>query len=193
MGTQSASTAEDHHDSRHHRFCRCRCRTMRLEPCRVYLHDPAAAAAYVVPPRYTPKAWRYNKYSQELWIREALRAGHPWRVHSPQQADLIVLATDFSLLCVAHKVYAQRHLWQLILNDTLLCNGTATGRKLELTKGNPHCQALTAPKLLPLTSAECKQPWVGWGSTFGPPSRPPRDFLFLLDHAHIKTARSRMI
>jgi hypothetical protein len=159
--------------------CCSRSGTMELTPCRVYLHDPAAAAGYVVPPRYKPKGWRYNKYSQELWIREALRAGHSWRVSSAQEADLIVLATDFSMLCSAHKSIVARHLWQFILNDTLLCNGTALGRDLVKSNGYPGCRAVTAPKLLPLTDAACLYPWRGWSSKWGAPSRPPRDYLFL--------------
>jgi hypothetical protein len=155
---------------------------MLQQACRVYLHDPAAAAGYVIPSRYKPKDWQYDKYAQELWLREALLAGHPWRVSSPGEADLILIATDFSMLCVAHKMQAARHLWQLVLNDTILCNGTSTGRGLFGSRGEPHCHSSAAPKLLPLTDADCMPPWHGWSSFTGPPSKPPHDFLFLFDH-----------
>mmetsp|Transcript_15598 Transcript_15598/g.37420 ORF Transcript_15598/g.37420 Transcript_15598/m.37420 type:complete len:480 (+) Transcript_15598:334-1773(+) len=164
-----------------------------VAPCRVYLHEPAAAASYSIPPRYTPKAWRYNKYSQELWLREALRAAHPWRVSSPAEADLIVVGTDFSMLCEAHKLTAARYLWQIVLNDTLLCNGTRKGRQLVESQGDAHCASAMAPKLLPLTSVECGLPWRGWANGWAPPSKPPRDFLFLLDHHALKLDPRRMI
>ena len=166
---------------------------MDLTPCRVYLHDPAANAGHKWPARYEPAEWRFNKYAQELWLKEALLAGHPWRVNSAKQADLIVVAANFSMLCTAHKMYAARHMWHLLLNDTLLCNGTAIGRTLFDTNGDARCQAVTAPKLVSLSSGECTLPWRGWSSSSGPPSRPPPGYIFLVDHKSKVLAQNHVI
>ena len=151
-----------------------------LERCRVFLHNPLVHTP--TPARYKPRGWRSNKYAQEVHLREAL-VGHPWRVHSAEEADLIVLATDFSMLCVAHKGYAARYQWQVLLNDTIACDGRFTGRDLMLTKGDPRCRSHpSTPRLLSLTNGDCQPPWNGWASAFGPPSRAPGNFIFLVDH-----------
>ena len=162
-----------------------------LERCRVFLHNPLAHAP--TPARYTPSGWRGNKYAQEVHLREAL-VTHPWRVNSAEEADLIVLATDFSLLCAARKVNTARYQWHVLLNDTVACDGSSTGRNLMLTKGEPHCRSLpNTPRLLSLTNNDCAVPWLGWSSGTGPPSRPPDNFVFLVDHRHHKSLAKRSI
>ena len=148
--------------------------------CRVYAHDAAAAISYKIPPSYTPANWHLNRYSQEAWLAKALER-HPWRVHNLADADVIVLTANFSQICTARKTYAARFLWHVHLNDTMLCDGTATGRGLVASKGDAQCQAKTPPKVMLLTNTECNNPWQGWGGPYMPPSHLPNDYLMAVD------------
>lgn len=64
--------------------------------CRIYVYDAHHAADMQLPPRYTPTRWEHNQYAVELWLQRALEA-HPWRVSSLADADLIVVAANFSM------------------------------------------------------------------------------------------------
>ena len=156
-----------------------------LRTCRIYTH----ATGYVTAARYEPTDWRNHQYAQELWILET--AAQRWPIASSpslEHADLVLLNTNFSLLCVAHKKYPARHVWQLLLNSSAICNGTALGRDLMGSYGNARCRARTAPKLVVLGDTECSPPWMGWAARFGPPSRPPEDFQFVTDRLSGKRA-----
>ena len=148
--------------------------------CSIYLHDAASAISYKLPPSYEPPNWMEHRYSQEAWLKRALE-NHPWRTRNVAEADVILLAAQFSKICTARKSYAARFLWHVHLNDTLLCNGRATGLGLMASRGNAGCRARTPPKLLVMGNTECTPPWEGWGGQFMPPSRLPADYLVAAD------------
>lgn len=161
--------------------------------CKIYLHDAAAAVSYTLPPHLKPMNWQHNRYSQEQWLSRAMR-NHPWRTLDVADADLIFLAAKFSQLCTVKKTYASRYLWHLHLNDSLICNGTATGRDLEKSNGNPLCRnTLATPKLMVLTNTECTPPWEGWGGPWQPPSKPNPDFLMAVDRLTARRGMDRAI
>ena len=71
--------------------------------------DLAAASGYSLPPRYTPRNWRTNKFSAELWLQRALRSGHPWVAPPASRAaaaDLIFVEANFSLYCRSGKFFS---------------------------------------------------------------------------------------
>ena len=84
------------------------------ERCNVYLWDVANATDTHLPPKYTPHNWLANKFSAELWVQRAL-VSHPWRVAAPEDADLILLAANFSMYCRAGKSYSARFFWRKLL------------------------------------------------------------------------------
>ena len=92
--------------------------------------------------RYVPATWRSNKFAAELWLNAAA-ASHPWRVHSPEAADVLYVAANFSLYCSVGKQFTSRSVWRTLLKKL---NGTA---------------AYPAYKLFALTNNECKPPWTG--------------------------------
>lgn len=133
-------------------------------------HHPCVHAAdatnYHLPPRYTPRAWRTNKFSIELWLQHALRDGyHPWAVPAATDADLVLLEANFSMACRAGKMFSGRFMWQK-MNEAL---GVPPKRKgadgvpppppppvHELLRG-----AERTPKAFVLTDNECQPPWTG--------------------------------
>ena len=92
--------------------------------------------------RYVPATWRSNKFAAELWLNAAA-ASHPWRVHSPEAADVLYVAANFSLYCSVGKQFTSRSVWRTLL------------KKLNATATYP------AYKLFALTNNECKPPWTG--------------------------------
>ena len=150
--------------------------------CNIYLHDAAGAAGFKLPSHYAIPNWRFHRYSQERWVREAL-VSHRWRVRRIEDADFVVLDAKFTQICTARKTYAARHLWHIHLNDSLLCDAQNKGRKLN-PSGDPRCLRTSPPKLLILSNTECNSPWSGWGGPFMPPSRPPPEYMFALDRLH---------
>ena len=159
--------------------------------CKIYVHDAAAAAGYSLPAHLKPVNWRHNRYSQEQWLTRAI-VRHPWRTYSVSSADVILLSAKFSQICTARKTYAARYLWHLHLNDSLICNGSATGRGLESSKGDPRCRnTLDVPKLLILTNTECTPPWEGWGGSWQPPSRLPTNYILAVDRLSSSRTKDR--
>ena len=163
------------------------------DSCKVYVQDAAAAANYKLPPHLKPVNWKNNRYSQEQWITRAIHH-HPMQTLDVAHADMILLTAVFSQLCTVKKTYAARYLWHLHLNDSIVCNGTATGLGLIQSKGDPHCRnPLAIPKLMMLTNTECTPPWEGWSGTWQPPSKPMSDILFAVDRLTTHRSRDRAI
>ena len=162
-----------------------------LHPCRVYVHDLFPRGW---PPAPGVRDWPRNKYAQEYWLRQAM-VGHPWRVASAQSADLVLVLTNFSLYCTAHRAYTMKFVWHSIFNDSTLCAGATTGYDLLRTRGDPSCRVRTPPQVLVYTNTECTAPWVGWSSGTGPPSRPRPEMLFVSDRVapHKQSALRRSV
>lgn len=141
-----------------------------LSPCRIYVHSPRRALAA----QHVPKTWSHNQYAVEHWLQRALRA-HPWRVRERARAELVFVAANFSLFCVAGKTYQRRLLWdELMAADDLAANRTPAG----------------IPSFLPLQYGGCPEPWAG--ATPGRARRKrPKDMLLLLDMAIRKGADRR--
>ena len=96
-------------------------------PCRVY-HEVISSARHASKklPGRQHAAWNGSKkleasigtleqgqYQGEIWVQRAL-ADHPWRVHTPSEADIIFLGTNVTLLCEsgdAHEAAQQRKTW----------------------------------------------------------------------------------
>ena len=96
-------------------------------PCRVYyevISSTRPASTKLSERRYA--AWNGSKklegrmgtleqgqYQGEIWVQRAL-AGHPWRVSTPSQADILFLGTNVTLLCEsgdAHGAAQRRSNW----------------------------------------------------------------------------------
>ena len=120
------------------------------DACRFYYHDVHNQPHYrqeykhhgveqvtvgpiQLPPRYTPKRWQHHQHSMELWMQNALQR-HPWRTHSVESADVIYVAANFSMWCIAGKHYSTRKVWAAMVEDTLLWppNGTVPVKILAL-------------------------------------------------------------
>ena len=80
-----------------------------LEPCSIYVHDLHLASNFHLKQGVEPIGWEHNQYATELWLQRALRQ-HPWRVATPDAADIIFVAANLSLYCVV-SMYKQRSLW----------------------------------------------------------------------------------
>jgi hypothetical protein len=163
-----------------------------LHPCKVYVHDPFATRGWPAAPGI--RNWPLNKYSQEHWLERAM-AGHAWRVASAHEADLVLVLSNFSLYCTAHRAYTMKFVWHSLFNDSTLCDGATTGLDLIRTRGDPSCRVRTPPQMLVYTNTECTAPWVGWSSGTGPPSRPRPETLFITDRVapHKASALRRSI
>lgn len=58
--------------------------------------------------KHMPAMWESNQYSFELHLhRRALR--HQWRVENISDADVILVAANFSLMCAAKMMYTSRY------------------------------------------------------------------------------------
>lgn len=132
-----------------------------LEPCSIYVHDVHAANGFHLPADDVPAGWEHGQYATELWLQRALRQ-HPWRVTSPEAADVIFVAANFSLYCVV-SMYKQRALWSKMTTDALLYPTTSTNGSLP----GPS-------KFVTLQYQGCKPPWVT--------SRKPSDVILLKEY-----------
>ena len=125
--------------------------------CGVYVVDVEKEVGHALPSRYRPIGWETNKFSAELWLRRAVEH-HPWRVHDPLQADVVLLSANFSLYCRAGKSFTGRAVWKGLVQ--LLGHSAGNGRDCR------DCKPLTAfrngtAKFITLTNNECKAPWTG--------------------------------
>lgn len=109
-----------------------------------------------MPSKYTPPRWEHNNYAPELWLQRAMqhRRWHP----NGQSPDLIFFATNFSMWCIAGRMFAMKKLWGDIVK-------------------NPHFTD-RAPKLLVAFSRACGKPW-------SPTGRRPPSFLTVRDNLDI--------
>ena len=139
------------------------------ERCNVYLWDVANATDTHLPPKYTPHNWLANKFSAELWVQRAL-VSHPWRVAAPEDADLILLAANFSMYCRAGKSYSARFFWRKLL-PLMGYTGKPTPLLRAPALGNATART---PKLLVLTDNECTSPTSHTWK--------PREVLGITDH-----------
>ena len=139
------------------------------ERCGVYVWDIHNATGMSLPPKYVPRDWYPNKFSAEMWVQRAAQH-HPWRVRRSEDADVVLLAANFSMYCSAGKQWSARFVWRKML-PLMGYTGKDTGGLL-------HPPALNGtektPKLLVLTNRECQPPWAHvW--------KPPV-FVMLTDH-----------
>ena len=76
-----------------------------LPRCKIFVHDPLPQQASLgVPDRYVPARWPHNQYAAEHYLWESLRSpDHPWRVARVEDADVVYLAFNHSMLCFAGK------------------------------------------------------------------------------------------
>jgi hypothetical protein len=121
--------------------------------CSIFLWDVSRATAVVLPERYTPNNWLTNKFSAEFWLARELQASH-WRTTDPAQADLVFLASNFSMQCRAGKQHTSRLMWKTLL--PLLGYGSKPNGQLQAPLLNGTA---VTPKLVVLTNQECKFPW----------------------------------
>jgi hypothetical protein len=125
----------------------------------------AEKANYHLPERYTPRAWRHNKFAVELWLQDAI-ATHPWHVDHAASADLVLLEANFSMMCRAGKMFSGRFLWQKM--NELLGVTPKSKAKGKPSPPPPPIHLHTAlqgtervPKAFVLTDNECPPPWTG--------------------------------
>jgi hypothetical protein len=149
------------------------------DACRFYYHDvhdqPSYRQTYKqrgrervtvgpiqLPPRYTPARWQNHQHSMELWMQNALQR-HPWRTRSVESADIIFVAANFSMWCIAGKHYSARKVWGAMVEDPLLwpANGTAQ------------------VKIIALQYQGCPPPWTEVVNR-----QMPRDIVKLRDTIH---------
>ena len=139
----------------------------RLEPCRIYVHTANRNLAA----QHVPTYWPRNQYAVELWLQQALEH-HPWRVSSIDEADLVAVSANFSLMCAAGKAYQRRLLW----DEVMAADALSPNR--------------TIPTFIPLQYGGCAEPWVG--ATPAPKRRKrPKNAILLLDLARRKGADRR--
>ncbi|KAL1499406.1 hypothetical protein AB1Y20_011611 [Prymnesium parvum] len=133
-----------------------------LVPCAIYVHDVHAAHGVQLPESYTPPQWIHHQYAAELWLQRALEA-HAWRVSTPSRARVIFAAANFSMWCVARKLFSRRKLWGAAAADGVLWPSR-------------NLSAAAAPAVL-LTSQfrNCGPPWDPAFLTGA--ARPPRTLL----------------
>ena len=86
--------------------------------CSLYVHRPVASGQQSLA-SYAPGSWEHNQYAVELWLQRAVR-DHPWRVDSVAKADAILIDSNFSMWCVARKMFSARRVWKGMLEDRLL-------------------------------------------------------------------------
>ena len=137
---------------------------MALEPCKIAVHNPTEGPDASWLARYTPTNWIHNQYAVELWLQRSL-ANHPWVVRNASNADAIVIAANFSMMCVAGKgQHSARVLWKAMLADANALGGVGG-----------------APKIVLLQYNGCTQPWTG--------SSLPKDVLILREFAPDKPSK----
>jgi len=154
--------------------------------CKVYLYDDFTQT---LPPRYTPRHWVHNQYAAELWLQRSLqRAAHPWRVTEPREADLIYVVANFSMRCVAGKMFSSRFMWQHTIKDTrgVLWPGEQWANASWVNEHNPKRRAAPPPrtrgavKLVVYGYQFCGVPWLT--------SRIPPDVMVLKEYAQLSKA-----
>ena len=137
-----------------------------LEQCSIYVHDLHHAHNFHLLQEDVPPNWEHAQYATELWLQRALE-GHPWRVATPESADLIFVAANLSLFCVV-STYKQRELWSKLTTDTFLypIGGVASANRSNLPR-----------KFVTLQYQGCKPPWIAKGH-----KRPPGDVIMLKEY-----------
>ena len=164
-----------------------------LEPCSIYVHDLHAASGFDLPVAEVPANWEHGQYATELWLQRALRR-HPWRAESPEKADVIFVAANFSLACVM-SMYKQRALWNKLVADPFLYPAagdasTPTDATKAVAAGGNHNRSSIAigggappSKFVTFQYAACRPPWqLG--------SRKPSDVVLLKEYVNGDWSRS---
>ena len=162
--------------------------TLASRSCSIYPFNVGEATGYHLPERYTPRSWRMNKFSVELWLQQAMRS-HPWRSSTASDADLVLLEANYSMMCRAGKMFSGRFLWQK-MNGALAVPPKPGKVKASLRGiGGPLAAAPPPPQLafhpelrgservpkaFVLTDNECQPPWTG--------SRRAKGLIELTDH-----------
>jgi hypothetical protein len=129
-----------------------------LRPCRIFVRNIAADTGLRLANRYVPGNWVHNQYAVEWYLQKALLApwSHPWVVDNSDAADVVFVAANFSMMCLAGKSYSIARLWKRA-SET----GALGRRKKEAWDSEP-------PLFVPAQYAACPLPIAGpdWeGST----------------------------
>ena len=142
-----------------------------LTPCKLHVHDTTpffetATAKLTRSQRQHLSGWENDPFSTELSLQRAaarLTQDAAWAADSAATADLIFIASNFSLLCATQKQYTARQLRSDLLSLPGLWSGSTLERPLP-------------PKAVSLQySSHCQ------GFVSGPKAWPANDTLMLLD------------
>lgn len=122
--------------------------------CSIYVHDISLVTGLRLHERYTPCGWPHVQHADEAWLSSALQHS-PWRVSSPEQADLIYLdGHEFSRWCTAtrilHMVNSQQRINSANVSHESACPGS--------TWHDPR-PAWPADKLLHERARRAKRQW----------------------------------
>jgi hypothetical protein len=90
--------------------------------CRIYYYDAHVKTGIgPLPPKKLPRSWSiHHRYNTEAWLSAAIQHGHPWRVRTQAEADVILVGATFAQACIADKKFYARNLWQHVLRDAFL-------------------------------------------------------------------------
>jgi hypothetical protein len=90
--------------------------------CRIYYYDAHVKTGIgPLPPKKLPRSWSiHHRYNTEAWLAAAMQHGHPWRVRTQAEADVILVGATFAQACIADKKFYARNLWQHVLRDAFL-------------------------------------------------------------------------
>lgn len=146
-----------------------------LTPCRVYVFDTSQGVEKYYARHYWNRAlnWASGGFSTELHLQRALLGQqHPWRVHSPAEADVVFIAANFSQMCAVGKEFSARRYFNELRKDRSgLWGASSPFHRL--------------PKILSLHFRQnCRLPWSDAGGL-------PRDTLVLTDQLKCKGPGSR--
>ena len=144
---------------------------MRLPGCAIYVHEHRLSWSKKI----TPPNWEYTaiRAAQELWIARALQS-HPWRVNQLQQADIVIIVANLSLLCsTKHHMYAYFKQWRnLVTHAPALLQRALNG-------------SVRAPRVAGHLESAC--PVAPWARISGASARdhiqPPKRFMRMRDLA----------
>eukprot|EP00966_Prymnesium_polylepis_P181299 4199163-Prymnesium_polylepis.1 len=149
--------------------------------CAIYVHDTRSHCGAGRRARHfactePPAGFEHSQYAVEHWTHRALLENHAWRVASPEEADLVHIAANFSRTCASGRRYAQHSLWQSLLQDRVLW-----------PRGPLNASSSTF-KLIALQYAGCGEPWKVGGVA---PLAKPRDVLTLVDRLNPGAAEQK--
>ena len=80
----------------------------KIEPCSIFVRNIAEQTGLRLADRYVPKHWSHNQYAVEWHLQRMLLRDtpHPWQVSSAELADVVFVAANFSMMCLAGKSYS---------------------------------------------------------------------------------------